>query len=92
MLGIDDMSTGLFFTLTMRKQMSCSLFKGDILDLDNLTDLMDGVDVVYHMAAKADIRGENENPRCDLEQNTVGTFTVAEAMRLSVSAKRICLA
>lgn len=48
-------------TLTVRKPMSCSLFEGYILDLDNLTDLMDGVDVVYHMAANADISGENEN-------------------------------
>lgn len=92
-LGVDNMSTGISRYLDdAKKDDSFHFFECDILDLDNLTDLMDGVDVVYHMAANADIRGGTKNPRCDLEQNTVGTFNVLEAMRLSGSAKRICFA
>ena len=42
---------------------------------------MAGIDAVYHMAANADIRGGLASPRTDLQQNTVATFDVLEAMR-----------
>ena len=38
-------------------------------------------DVVFHLAANADVRFGTEHPRKDLEQNTVATFHVLEAMR-----------
>ena len=36
---------------------------------------------VYHLAANADVRFGLQHPRRDLEQNTIGTFNVLEAMR-----------
>src|SRR5207244_4360611 len=48
-------------------------------------------EVVFHFAANADIRGGLDHPRKDLEQNTVGTFHVLEAMR-AVRARRIAFA
>jgi UDP-glucose 4-epimerase len=49
---------------------------------------MTGVDFVYHLAANADVRFGTESPGRDLEQNTIGTFNVLEAMRLR-SVRRI---
>jgi len=48
-------------------------------------------EVVFHFAANADIRGGTDHPRKDLEQNTIGTFNVLQAMR-EVGARRIAFA
>lgn len=45
-------------------------------------------DLVVHFAANADVRRGLEHPRKDLEQNTVGTWNVAEAARIA-GCKRI---
>ena len=42
---------------------------------------MAGCDTVFHLAANADLRHGLEHPRRDLEQNTIATSTVLEAMR-----------
>ena len=42
---------------------------------------MAGADIVFHLAANADVRFGTEHPRKDLEQNTIATFNVLEAMR-----------
>jgi UDP-glucose 4-epimerase len=44
---------------------------------------MKGADVVWHLAANADVRFGLEHPRRDLEQNTIATHNVLEAMRAS---------
>ena len=57
------------------------LIKSDILDLTALTSAMRGAEVVFHLAANADVRFGPDHPRKDLDQNTIGTFNVLEAMR-----------
>ena len=44
---------------------------------------MRGADLVLHLAANADVRFGTEHPRRDLEQNTIATWNVLEAMRLN---------
>ena len=46
-----------------------------------LTAAMSGCDFVFHLAANADVRFGTEHPRRDLEQNTIATWNVLEAMR-----------
>jgi UDP-glucose 4-epimerase len=58
-----------------------SLVEGDTLDLEAMTRAMKGCDLVVHFAANADVRFGVDHPRKDLEQNTVATFNVLEAMR-----------
>ena len=57
------------------------LLEGDNLDLAALARAMAGSDSVYHLAANADVRFGTDHPRKDLEQNTLATFNVLEAMR-----------
>jgi UDP-glucose 4-epimerase len=57
------------------------LVRGDVLDYDRLKESMRRCDFVYHMAANADVRFGTQHPRKDLEQNTLATFNVLEAMR-----------
>jgi len=54
---------------------------GDLLDEQFLTVSMKGVDTVFHLAANADVRFGTDHPRRDLEQNTIATHNVLEAMR-----------
>src|SRR5437867_5999872 len=42
---------------------------------------MRGAELVFHLAANADVRHGTAHPRRDLEQNTIATFNVLEAMR-----------
>lgn len=55
--------------------------QGDVLDVGRLQEAMRGAETVFHFAANADVRFGTLNPRRDLEQNTIGTFNVLEAMR-----------
>jgi UDP-glucose 4-epimerase len=58
-----------------------TVVEGDVLDLPMLTAAMKGVRTVFHLAANADVRGGIANTAVDLEQNTIGTHRVLEAMR-----------
>jgi UDP-glucose 4-epimerase len=49
---------------------------------------MAGSEMVFHLAANADVRFGLEHPRKDLDQNTIATFNVLEAMR-ATGVKRI---
>ena len=85
----DDFSTGQeAFVAEASRHERYRLVRGDVLDAAALTRAMEGHDVVFHLAANADVRFGTEHPRRDLEQNTIATFTVLEAMR-SCGVKRI---
>jgi UDP-glucose 4-epimerase len=80
--GYDNFSTGQEeFIASARQSPDFRLVKGDALDLPALTEAMQGMEFVFHFAANADVRFGTEHPRKDLEQNTIATFNVLEAMR-----------
>ena len=60
----------------------------DMLDLNLLTQAFIGGEAVFHLAANADVRFGIEHPRRDLDQNTIATYNVLEAMRTN-NIKRI---
>jgi UDP-glucose 4-epimerase len=91
-VGWDNFSTGLDrFVEGALKHPSFTLVRGDNLDLEALTAAMKGCDTVFHLAANADVRFGLEHPRKDLEQNTIATFNVLEAMR-ATGIKRLAFA
>lgn len=78
----DNFSTGFEEFLSGRMATTdFALVRNDILNLEALTHAMAGSDFVFHLAANADVRFGTRQPRKDLEQNTIGTFNVLEAMR-----------
>lgn len=78
----DNLSTGrMEFLESARRHAGFSFVQGDLLDPAALTRAMAGCDTVYHLAANADVRFGTDHPRRDLEQNTIATFHVLEAMR-----------
>jgi len=81
-VAYDNFSTGQErFLEVAAVEPGFTLVRGDVLDADVLTRAMSGCDFVFHLAANADVRFGTEHPRRDLEQNTIATFNVLEAMR-----------
>ena len=88
-VGWDNFSTGQEdFVRPALKSERFALRRGDNLDLESLTYAMAGCDFVFHFAANADVRFGLDHPKRDLEQNTIATFNVLEAMRAN-GVKRI---
>ncbi len=80
--GYDNFSTGQEeFVTSAQRNENFTLVRGDLLDLSKLTEAMHGADFVFHLAANADVRFGTEHPYKDLEQNTIATYNVLEAMR-----------
>ncbi|HEX4045723.1 MAG TPA: NAD-dependent epimerase/dehydratase family protein [Gammaproteobacteria bacterium] len=91
-VGIDNFSTGLTqFLVAANKSPRFTLIKADLLDQTAVKDAMLQIDQVFHMAANADVRFGTHHPHKDLEQNTIATFNVLEAMRAH-RVKRIAFA
>ena len=81
-LGIDNFSTGQRRFMSNALQNSKFKFiQMDLLDYDAIKQAFLGGEAVFHLAANADVRFGTEHPRRDLEQNTIVTYNVLEAMR-----------
>jgi UDP-glucose 4-epimerase len=90
-VGLDDFSTGRErFLANAKRSERFALHTLDLLDAESLDKAMSDAqpDVVFHLAANADISRGLENPEKDLRQNTIATFHVLDAMRKS-GVKRI---
>jgi UDP-glucose 4-epimerase len=81
-VGWDNFSTGQerFLEGAIRNP-KFTLVRGDNLDAASLASSMRGCDMVFHLAANADVRFGTDHPRKDLEQNTIATFNVLEGAR-----------
>ena len=86
---VDNFSTGQrrFIEQALSHQ-NCRLVEANLLNLDILKKTFEGNDAIFHFAANADVRFGTEHPRKDLEQNTIATYNVLEAMRFN-GIKRI---
>jgi len=82
-LVVDNLSSG------KREHVEALLAKpnfefreGDILNAHFVGEAMQGVDMVWHLAANPDVKFSPGDPtNRDLEQNTIATYAVLEAMR-----------
>lgn len=81
--GIDNFSTGQRrFVESALTNARFHLVEIDLLDAERVRRTVEpGIDHVFHMAANADVRFGLVHPRQDLEQNTIATSNVLEAMR-----------
>jgi UDP-glucose 4-epimerase len=79
---IDDFSTGRReFVAGIARAPGVEVFDADVLDAKALATALAGCDWVFHLQANADVRRGLERPRRDLEQNTIATANLLEAMR-----------
>jgi UDP-glucose 4-epimerase len=81
-IGYDNMSTGQRrFLEAASAKPRFTFHQADLLDRPSLSQAMQGCELVVHFAANADVRFGTQHPRKDLEQNTIATWNVLEAMR-----------
>jgi UDP-glucose 4-epimerase len=78
---LDDFRTGRREFIAGAVERGAELFEGDVLDRDLVARAVAGCDAVFHLQANADVRHGLDHPRRDLEQNTIATSNVLEAMR-----------
>jgi len=83
-LGLDDLSTGKEGAIPSGVQFEL----GDMLDRPKLWTLLQGVECVYHLAAKVAVQESILYPREYNSTNVGGTVSVMEAMR-DVGVKRV---
>src|SRR5690349_4232875 len=81
-VGYDNFSTGQGrFLERASASAQFRLIEADLLDTDALRAAMAGADMVFHLAANADVRFGTHHPFKDIEQNTIATYNVLESMR-----------
>ena len=78
----DNLSSGRANFLSHHGE-SVRLIEADLLDLNAVKEAMDGIDMVYHLAANPDIRLGTRVTDTDLKQGTIATYNVLEAMRIA---------
>ena len=83
-LGLDDLSTGKEEAIPSGVEFE----PGDMLDRPKLWSLLQGVDCVYHLAARVAVQESILYPREYNSTNVGGTVSVMEAMR-DVGVKRV---
>ena len=68
-IGIDNLNTGQKrFLAYAFKNKKFKFINGDLLNLNLLKKILRNVDLVYHLAANADVRSGFKHPKKDLEQ------------------------
>lgn len=85
--GLDDLSTGDPQAL----EPDIHFTRGDVSDRPKLWTLLQGVDVVYHLAARVSVPESVLYPRDYNSVNVGGTVALMEAMR-DVGVRRVVLA
>jgi UDP-glucose 4-epimerase len=81
--ALDDLSGGRFdFLEHHRASARFKFIKLDLRDTDKLTRaLHPGTDLIFHLAANADIARGVEEPTLDFQHSIVATFSLLQAMR-----------
>jgi UDP-glucose 4-epimerase len=59
------------------------IVRADVLNSERLKQEMVNCDFVFHLQANADVRGGMQRTQVDLEQNTIATWNVLEAIRVN---------
>jgi len=67
--------------LRQRHKKALGFVLGDVRDYESLRRALDGVQVIYHLAAQTAVTRSVVNPREDFEINALGTINVLEAAR-----------
>ncbi len=63
------------------KRLGVEIVKEDILNYEKLSNIMENIDIVFHLAAQPGIRYSVENPQEIFKINTEGTLKVLEAAK-----------
>ena len=80
-IGLDNLSTGnLNFLKDAKKSRKFKFYQIDLYK-NQISKFFKNVDVVYHLAANADVRFGLKHTKKDINQNIIVTYKILEAMR-----------
>ena len=83
-LVVDNLSSGVLeFIQGHIDSGAVDFHQVDLKDLESLKPLLNGVEMVYHLAANPDIRLGTRITDTDLKEGTIATYNVLESMRLA---------
>ena len=77
---------------TPRFKQQCEFMRGDIRDIDRLSQAAKNTDAVYHLAAEANVNRFFESPVFSNDITASGTLSVLEAARRAGGGPRVLLA
>jgi UDP-glucose 4-epimerase len=81
-VGVDNLSNGIMKNIKdFQSSSSFSFSKIDVKETELLKREMEGVDVVFHLSANADVRKGFDDSKIDFRENVQATHSVLEAMR-----------
>lgn len=78
---LDNLSSGNIINISHLIGKNVEFIGGDVRDYTSVERAMEGVDVVFHLAASVGRQRSLDNPQSDSEINLIGTINVLEAMR-----------
>ncbi len=82
-IALDNLSSGKMEHIAgLQGRPAFRFVEGDLLDVPLVEHVLEGVEMVYHLAANPDVKFNEEDPTDkDLRQNTLCTYNILEAMR-----------
>ena len=90
---LDNYSVGRPQNLDHHKENPLlEVFECDVADKQKVSELLNGADRVFHLAARADVVPSIQEPEAYFRANVDGTFSVAEAARMHGISKMVYVA
>jgi len=89
-VAIDNLKDGNLSNLA-ESMDKIEFHKVDIRNFESLKEVMNGVEIVFHLAANANVPYSVENPKYDFETNALGTFNVLK-LSLDLYIKKVIYA
>ncbi|MCK4928495.1 MAG: SDR family NAD(P)-dependent oxidoreductase [Methanosarcinales archaeon] len=84
----DNLSSGTMAYIEHHMDSADFTFiEGDLMDPDAISRALDGIDMVFHLAANPDVRLGAEDTKVHLEQNVLTTYNLIEAMRTAAASE-----
>ena len=89
-VAIDNLKDGNLSNLA-ESMDKIEFHKVDIRNFESLKEVMDGVEIVFHLAANANVPYSVDNPKYDFETNALGTFNVLK-LSLDLDVEKVVYA
>ena len=91
-VGVDNLSNGKLTNIqSLRNNKNFNFLKCDVGDKEKLSETLSQVDIVYHLAALADIVPSIKNPDTYFHSNVNSTFNLVESNSNRVGLTRLSL-
>lgn len=90
---IDNLSSGRMHNLReASKRGGLKFVNMDLKEPANLPEVLNGVPIIYHLAANPEVRVGSVDPSIHFRENLLTTFKLLEAMRISGGSKTVVFA